>query len=249
MFEGIFSVVGSFLKLDSFVQVSIGTAAVSSVLLHQQIPKVGPGRAIVLALRSFVRSGPAFPSMRSGDKGNLLSKLNSLAQDQFIVCKGPRGIGKTHMIRDALTRTCGVVSLDIAAGTAEDDILNRAHAAIANIKVGAMLVNPELDSLRVLWWYRLLFRQSPIVVISAMERTADHIKAGVRLAAVPGAARKLASAGFRVIVDASENSIATESTEREQILRLAPLPFEVLLDCCIFVEFCAHIHAVLSLLL
>jgi len=230
MFPDIFALVVDWMKPDSLVRISFGAAAVSSVLFHQRIPKVGPGRAFMLALRSVFRSGPAFSSVRTRDKDALLSTLSTLEQDQFIVCKGPRGIGKTHMIRDALTRTPGVVHLEITAGTALDDIVYRAYAAISNTAVGTMLVNPEVGSRRVLWWYRLLFRRSPIVVISATERTAADIKAGVPLAAVPGAARKLAAAGFRVIVDASENSISPERTLREKFVHLSPLLFEVLVS-------------------
>jgi hypothetical protein len=223
------SVVGALAKLDPHVQVYIGAAAVS-VLFHQRIPKVGPGRAIMLALRSYFRSGPAFASMRTRDKGALLSKLKWLKQDQFIVCKGPRGIGKTHMIREALIRTPGVVYVNIFPGTTDVDIVNRAYAAISNTK--GMLS----DGGRVLWWYRLLFRRSPIVVIAAMEQTAAHdasVQAGVRLAAmrpwaVPAAASSLVAAGVCVIVDSSENSILTERTLRETILHMSPLPIEVI---------------------
>ena len=241
------------MKPDSLVHFSIGTAAVSSALLHQRVPKIGPGRAITLALRSVFHSGPAFASVRTRDKSVLLSMLNVLKQDQFIVCKGPRGIGKTHMIRDALTRTPGVVYVNISPGTTDVGIVQQAYAAISNTAVGATLVNPEVGSRRVLWWYRLLFRRSPIVVISAKERTAALVKAGVQLAAVPGAARELASAGFRVIVDASENSIAPDLTLREEILHLSPLPFEVRVRlshfCRIWLIHPAHIHAFLILLL
>ena len=254
MFPEIFaSVVDWLMKPNSFVHVSIGTAAVSSVLFHQRIPTVGPGRAFMLALRSVFRSGPAFASSRTRDKDALLSKLSTLEQDQFILCKGPRGIGKTHMIRDALTRAPGVVYVDISPGTSDVGIENRAYAAISNTAVGASLVNPEVGSRRVLWWYRLLFRRSPIVVIAAKERTAAHIQAGVPLAAVPGAARTLAAAGFRVIVDASENSISSDLTLREEILHLLPLPFEVRVRlshfCRIWLIHPAHIHAFLILLL
>jgi hypothetical protein len=232
--DDIFSTVfGAFAKLDPLLRVFIGAAAVGSVVFQQQIPKAGPGRAIMLALRSLIRSGPAFASMRNRDKGALLSKLNALRQDQFIVCRGPRGTGKTRMIREALTRTPGVVHLNISPGTTDEVIVNRAYAEISNTMVGAVLVNPEIGSRRVLWWYRLLFRRSPIVVIAATERTAADVQAGVRLAAVPDAARKLDSIGFRVIVDASENSISTRFNLREESLHLSPLPFEVLavVDC------------------
>ena len=223
MFPEIFASVVDWVMKPDLVHFSIGAA----VMFHQRIPKVGPGRALMLALRSVFRSGPAFASVRTRDKGVLLSMLNALKQDQFIVCKGPRDIGKTHMIRDALTRAPGVVYVNVSPGTSYVDIVNRAYAAISNTAVGATFVNPEVGSRRVLWWYRLLFRRSPIVVISATERAAADIKAGVQLACVPGAARKLAAVGFRVIVDAAENSISPERTLREEILNLSPQPFEV----------------------
>jgi hypothetical protein len=109
--------VDSFLKLDSVMKVSICFSTVSSVLLHQYIPKAGPGRAIMLAVRSFFRRGPEFASVRTGDKSALLSELKSLGRDKFIVCRGPRGIGKTHLISDALTRTPGVVHVEIRLAT------------------------------------------------------------------------------------------------------------------------------------
>jgi hypothetical protein len=245
------SVANSFLKLDSIMQLSISTGGVFSAVL---IPKAGPRRAIMLALRSFVRSGPEFASVRTGDKSALLSLLKLLENDQFLVCRGPRGIGKTHLIRDALARTPGVVYVKIPPGTVHEDILKEAHAAIANIKLGPTVLNPALDSRRVLWWYRMLFRRSPIVVISAAERTAEHIQKGIRLADIPGTARELAADGFRVIVDVSENSISDERTGRDICLHCTPLPFEVLfinhfrLFHCCRIHPC-QIHDVLTLLL
>ena len=228
-------IVASFLHFDTLTKISIGSA-VGSLFLNQFVPKVGPGRAIVLAVRSFFRSGPTFATMRTTDKSVLLSHLKVLENSRFIICKGPRGIGKTHMISDALTRTLGVVYVEISPGTTDVDIRNEVHAAIANVKVGLKFVNSETSSRRVLWWYRLLFRRSPIVVISALERTSAHIQNGVPLAAIPGAARSLAAAGFRVVVDASENSISSERTRREHILNVSPLPFEVLVSNRIFLS-------------
>jgi hypothetical protein len=143
------------------------------------------------------------------------------------------------MIRDALTRAPGVVYVNVSPGTSYVDIVNRAYAAISNTAVGATFVNPEVGSRRVLWWYRLLFRRSPIVVISATERTETLVKA-------------LAAAGFRVIVDAAEDLISPERTRREQILDLSPQPYEVrvrLSHFRIVLIHPAHIHAFLILLL
>jgi hypothetical protein len=215
-------------KLDSinFLNLSIGSSA-SALILGGFVPRVGPGRAVALALRSLFRSGPQFASRRTEDKIELLSLLNSLKQHQFIVCKGARGIGKSHMIQDALAHTFGVVQVTVSAGTNVDTILQRVHAQIANISLAGAHLNPEYNSLRVLWWYRLIFQRSPIVVIAASERTLGQASNGVPFADIPAAARMLASMGFRVIVDASENSIAGDDTDREQIQQLTALPLEV----------------------
>jgi AAA+ ATPase superfamily predicted ATPase len=158
------------------------------------------------------------------DKDSLQKTLDSLKPNQFIVCTGPKGIGKTHMINDFLSDKLGVISVVIEPGTKDSEIQRKVHCLFANA-LDFNLLHPASSSKRVLKWYKFIFRRSPIVVIAVKERSADKSD---EYAKVPSAARELATMGFHVIVDASQNSYPNDLTGREEILTLSDVPVEVL---------------------
>jgi hypothetical protein len=75
----------------------------------------GPGRALTLAGRSrFWDSGPAVPSARTSSIAQRQRLRLRRKREQYIVV-GParKGLGKTCLIKTALAKTCGVVSVNI----------------------------------------------------------------------------------------------------------------------------------------
>ena len=58
------------------------------------LPRMGPGRAIVLALRSrFVSAGTA-PSQRTAEVGKLREMAANAAADRYCIVVGPKGVGE-----------------------------------------------------------------------------------------------------------------------------------------------------------
>ncbi|RYY42794.1 MAG: hypothetical protein EOO06_20635, partial [Chitinophagaceae bacterium] len=78
----------------------------------------------------------------------------------------------------------------------------------------------------MLFFYGLMFKRLPIVVIRVPERLA-----GQQYADVPSAVRALADEyGLRVVVDGSPNSLPPEllTTNRERILSVEPMSREMI---------------------
>jgi hypothetical protein len=126
------------------------------------------------------------------------------------------------MINDFLSDKLGVISVVIEPGTKDSEIQRKVHCLFANA-LDFNLLHPASSSKRVLKWYKFIFRRSPIVVIAVKERSADKSD---EYAKVPSAARELATMGFHVIVDASQNSYPNDLTGREEILTLSDVPVE-----------------------
>ena len=62
------------------------------------IAKLGPGRAAVLAVKSFVKSRSTVPTARDEITIKLSSKLKSFSQSTYVVLHGPSGVGKTTVV-------------------------------------------------------------------------------------------------------------------------------------------------------
>ena len=198
-------------------------AAVIGAPLAGLAPRAGPGRALVLALRSLAATLPAPQSARTSDVAALRRKLaaNS-AQRRYVVVQGPKGVGKSCAIDTALQRTCGVVVVEVAPGAPQGAIVRAALEAVAGMRSNFM--DPRPSALRVLWWYRRLL-PPPIVVLRVSERSS-----GGSFAQIAGAVRSLVGCGLRAVIDSSPNSLEPEAlcTLRQDVLHLAPMPRELL---------------------
>ena len=86
-------------------------------------------------------------------------------------------------------------------------------------------LHPGPGAKRVMRFHRFLFRVPPTIVLQAAERDP-----GEGYAAISSACRALVGAGFRVIVDASHNSLSdtARDTKREIMLVVEPMSREVL---------------------
>jgi hypothetical protein len=195
----------------------------STAVLAGVVPRVGPGRALALAARSWVRRADIV-SQREDATHTLRGMLRNLGKDQYIVVTGQKGVGKSVVVNTATQRTCGVVDVTVEPGTPHKAIVMSALSEIANSRVG--FVDPRPSVRRVLWWYGL-FLPRPLVVLRAGERMDGETYAGI-----PGAARELAGYGLRVLIDGSTNSLPSEvlTTLRQDILELGPMPRNILLS-------------------
>jgi hypothetical protein len=195
----------------------------STAVLAGVVPRVGPGRALALAVRSWVLRAKKV-SQRDDATHTLRNMLRNLGEDQYIVVTGQKGVGKTVVVNTATQRTCGVVSVPVAPGTLQDVIVMKALSEIANSRLG--FIDPRPSVRRVLWWYGW-FLLRPLVVLRAGER-----RDGQDYAGFPGAARELAGYGLRVLIDGSTNSLPSEllTTLRQAVLELEPMPRNILLS-------------------
>ncbi len=184
-------------------------------------PRLGPGRAVALALNSrlFLRANPS--SQRVNDVGTLRGLLKFTSRDQYVVVTGPKGVGKTCIVESATQHTCGVVTVRVPAGTPEEKILEDVFTAVTRFY--ARSLDKRGSAQRVLWWHHLLFRVPATIVLQASERkpTQPH-------ADIDSAARALSrDFGMRVVVDASNNLLpgsALAATLREMVLDVEPMP-------------------------
>ena len=128
------------------------------------------------------------------------------------------------MVNTALQCTVGVVSVRVAAGTSEKEILADAFKAIT--RSNTSFVDHSASARRVLWWHHVFFRQPVTVVLRGAER-----KPTQQFADLDSSARALTyDYGARVLIDASSNSLpdAATATKREDVLEVEPMQRELL---------------------
>jgi hypothetical protein len=105
------------------------------------------------------------------------------------------------------------------SGKAKEDIVKTVQVEITNILNN--LWNRTANTKRVQFFYKLIFRSSPIVAISVPERTG-----GRDYADVTAAMRELADTyGLRVIIDRSPNSIPPDlkDTNKQDVVNIEPM--------------------------
>jgi hypothetical protein len=187
------------------------------------VPRVGPMRAIVLALSTRFRRAPEV-SQRANELRDLRSMLSTVQKNQYVVVCGPKGVGKTCLVDTALQHTAGVVSVRVVAGTNDKEIMTAAFKAITRSNIS--FLDHSASARRVLWWHHFLFRQPATVVLQAAEREPTQQHAGLT-----SSARALThDFGARVLIDASNNSLpdAATATKREDVLEVEPMQRELL---------------------
>jgi len=128
------------------------------------------------------------------------------------------------LVETALEYSAGIVSVRVAAGTSEKEIMADAFKRITRSNIS--FLDHSASARRVLWWHHFLFRQPATVVLQAAER-----KPTQQYADLDSSARALTHEyGARVLIDASKNSLpeAATATKREKVLELEPMQRELL---------------------
>jgi hypothetical protein len=172
-------------------------------------PRAGPGRALRLFVSTWVKPMRGPVSVR---KKELEFVNNQLEQgtwsDRYLAVTGPKGVGKSRLLETALSHKPGVVYVKVQSGWSSTEVVMSVMREVTNVAAFSFL-NPTPSFKRVLWWYRLLGRQSPVVVLQLAERRPEH-----SFADVAGIVRDLADIfGLRVIIDAPPNSLDSMALE------------------------------------
>ena len=210
-------------SIASLTSVRASAAAAMSLAATGLAPRLGPGRAIALAARSRFSAEGTRPSQRSSEVTHLRTMTANAAADHYCVVVGPKGVGKTCIVDTATSRTWGVVRVDANAGALKKEIV--ADALLAVTRSRLIFFDQSPDARRVLWWHHLFFRVPPTIILQAAERNA-----GKDYAEIDSSCRALVGYGFRVIVDASHNSLSESAvaTKREKVLAVEPMPRQLL---------------------
>lgn len=193
---------------------SLAAIAVPSAAALGLAPRVGPMRAIVLALST--RFSPAKSVSQRNEVRTLRNMLSNAQRDQYVVVSGPKGVGKSCMVDTSLEYKVGVVTVRVPAGTSEKEIMADAFRAIT--RSNFISLDHSASARRVLWWHHYFFRQPATVVLRAAERKPTQL-----FADLDSSARALThDYGARVLIDASNNSLpdAAVATKREDVLEV-----------------------------
>jgi hypothetical protein len=113
-FDELFSVFKEFLPL-----ITAGGAVVTGL-----VPRIGPGRAVFVALRSHFAFKPVPESLRSA--GIKLLKIRLADKDfgqSYLVLTGEKGVGKSCLLRTVTSKTLGVITVNVPAGEGEKTII------------------------------------------------------------------------------------------------------------------------------
>jgi hypothetical protein len=189
------------------------------------VPRIGPGRAVWIALRSRFAFKPNPESLRFAEIKLLRSKIvdKDIGQS-YLVVTGEKGVGKTCLMNTVTSKTAGVIKVEAQPRHSEDTIIKNALQRLTRIQFDFI---PPFDSAkRVIFWYRLFtLGRSPIVVINVTEREIGHGYAGLT-----GAVRTLVDKyELRVVVDLSPNSISDSRlrTTRQRVFEIQPMTKEM----------------------
>ncbi len=217
-FDEVFSVFKEFLPIIT----AGGTVASAAGL----IPRIGPGRAVWIALRSRFAFKPNPESLRFAEIKLLRTMITDKNFGQsYLVVTGDKGVGKTCLLNTVTSKTAGVIKVKAQPQHSEDTIIKNTLQELANPPFKFM--NPLKSARKVIFWYRLVtLGRSPIVVINAAER-----KVGQDYAGLTGAVRTLVDDyKLRVVVDGSPNSLDETllRTTRQRVFDINPMTKEMI---------------------
>jgi len=217
-FDELFSVFKETLPLFT-----AGGAVVSAAGL---IPRIGPGRAAWIALRSRFAFKPVPESLRSAEIKLLKSRLADKDFGQgYLVVTGEKGVGKSCLLRTVTSKTPGVITVKVTAGQGEMSIVKRTLGLLTNPPFKFM--DPLETAPRVIFWHRFFtLGRSPVVVLETSER-----RLGEEYACLTGAVRTLVEDyKLRVIVDGSPNSLDESllRTTRQRVIDIKPMTREMI---------------------
>jgi len=150
--------------------------------------RLGPARALALALRSRVFGVHTLKlrqqSQRATEVADLRKLLGNLRAETYIVVSGPKGVGKSCIVASATRSMNSVVSIRVEPGTVEKDIVNAGLRAINGDF--SLFSNPLPSARRVLAWHNFFLRR-PVLVMEVSE-----VRRG-SFAQMTGATRTLAN--------------------------------------------------------
>ena len=122
----------------------------------------------------------------------------------FVVVFGPERVVKTVAVATAFRGQMGVVNATISAGDSSDRIVQKALGAVANVSWPFSFLEDSCP--RVIFWYQLMFRHYPLVILNIRERFRNESHANIAYAA-----RTLSSKyKLLVLVDGSNNDLPNE---------------------------------------
>jgi hypothetical protein len=217
-FDETFSIVKEFIPLLTAGGVSVSAAGL--------IPRIGPGRAVWIALRSRFAFKPVPESIRLAEINQLKRKIADKDFRQgYLAVTGEKGVGKSCLLNTVTSKSAGVIKVKAQPKDDENTIIKNTLQWLTRINFD--FIPPFYCSKRVVFWYRLFtFGHSPIIVINAAER-----KVGQENAGLTGAVRTLVDDyKLRVVVDGSPNSLDETilRTTRQSIIDIKPMSKEMI---------------------
>ena len=203
--------------------ITVGGVAISTASL---IPRIGPGRAVWIALRSRFAFKPVPESLRLAEINLLKRRITDKDFGQgYLVVTGEKGVGKTCLLDTVTSKTPGVIKMEAQPGQNQDTVIKNALLQLTNPPFRFM--DPFKSAPKVLFWYRFFtLGRSPIIVINATER-----KVGEEYASLTGAVRTLVDRyKLRVVVDGSPNSLDESllRTTRQRVIDIKPMTREMI---------------------
>jgi hypothetical protein len=213
-------------QLVSSVTPFLPLAGAGALSVTGLLPRIGPGRAVWIALRS--KFAPhKFPVSVRNSEVYFLRKLLTKGNwgQNYLVITGDKGVGKSCLLDSATSKTAGVIELEAQAGDSHHLIIRNTLQCLTNLPYE--FIRPENSARRVTFWYWLFtLGRKPVVVIHAAER-----KIGQETASLTGAVRTLVDKyGLRVIVDGSPNSVDDTllKTNRAEVFEIQPMTKEMI---------------------
>jgi hypothetical protein len=214
----IFSVFKESLPLFTACGVTLSAAGLT--------PRLGPGRAIWIALRSRFAYKPNPQSLRNEEIGILRRTIaqKELGQEYFVVT-GENGVGKTCFVKTVTSKTPGVITVYAQPSDNGHTIIGTVLNELTGLNYG--FCPPFHSAKRVVFWHRVFtLGRFPIVIINATEGNL-----GQKCTDLTSAVRILVEKyKLRVIVDASPNSL-NESllrTGRQHVFDIKPMAKEMI---------------------
>ena len=196
-----------------FAGPALGISVAAPVLSKLGV-RVGPGRAFVLGFKSYFQRSTNPSSVRTSTVAEIQYKSSLVRKDNFLIVYGPKGVGKTVAVATAFRGQMGVIHINISAGDDAEKIVRKALGAVSNVP--NTFTSVDYSGPRVIFWYQLIFRHYPLVILNIKERSPNDPQAKIA-----EAARTLSyDYQLRVLIDGSNNTLPDElfATKRGHIV-------------------------------